>query len=644
MNERRKRLSVGRIALKVAILLVLFLLGYIFLIVAFGLPRWAVDALLRRVNRGDYVVEVAQAGLDPASGILLTDVRLFRKGRVGPPAVAVGSADVSLNARALLRGGLRLESVWLEDVTVYPELLGGATTSEVSRLPELDFGVGVTVENLRIGDMLFDHFSCRAGGRGSVLWAEAVRAVPARAGLGGAVEGEARYDFADSMLQLDVNSGCDLRSLQPLFRTLELRTLSRLAQWFEFTNVPPRLDFRLTEALVPGGMVRVEGSFWMRDFRYRGVDALRADGGLLLDCTKTNYTIRLDPFLLVRGEGMVRGHCVIRPRRPEETVEFDAVSMVEPEALCGMIGILTNGFFDAVQFDPPYRIAARGVVGYEDLDLTDFSGTLECGGLRHGSMLLKHGACDLRMLAHTNWIQNLRGTFCSGEMKGSVCLMLPREPDAGIVFTADADLRNADFDMFAEAVLGAEPREYSGRISGRASVTGRECEDIYASLRGEGNLNIKDGRVFMLPLFGPLSDFFSRIIPGLDFLLAQSNAKARLTIGDRAVRSEDIRVEGDVLGMQGKGSYHFDRQMDFAVELTLLKSHTFMGRVVRIPTYLFSKLFEFRLHGTPDDPQWYPVNFSRDVLDKRVSAPIPGMRGKDSAPPVPDATAVGGER
>jgi hypothetical protein len=29
-----------------------------------------------------------------------------------------------------------------------------------------------------------------------------------------------------------------------------------------------------------------------------------------------------------------------------------------------------------------------------------------------------------------------------------------------------------------------------------------------------------------------------------------------------------------------------------------------------------SWLFEFRLRGTIDNPEWYPVNFSRDLLER----------------------------
>jgi hypothetical protein len=37
---------------------------------------------------------------------------------------------------------------------------------------------------------------------------------------------------------------------------------------------------------------------------------------------------------------------------------------------------------------------------------------------------------------------------------------------------------------------------------------------------------------------------------------------------------------------------------------------------LRAITYPLSKLFEFRLKGTVSSPEWYPINFSSELLEK----------------------------
>jgi hypothetical protein len=132
---------------------------------------------------------------------------------------------------------------------------------------------------------------------------------------------------------------------------------------------------------------------------------------------------------------------------------------------------------------------------------------------------------------------------------------------------------------------------------------------------GEGKVRITDGRVFMMPLFGGFSEYMTRIIPGLDLVLRQTVANAVFTIRDGMARSDRVAIEGGVLSLSGRGDYHFDGQLDFHAQVKLLRDNL-VGRLVRLPTWIFSKLFEFRLRGTPSDPAWYLLNFSPELFQR----------------------------
>jgi hypothetical protein len=150
------------------------------------------------------------------------------------------------------------------------------------------------------------------------------------------------------------------------------------------------------------------------------------------------------------------------------------------------------------------------------------------------------------------------------------------------------------------------------------------------NLQGKGYVRVKDGRVFMLPVFGGLTAYLSKRIPGMNFVLSQTEARAEFAIADGKAHTDKVQISGDVLTLRGSGDYHLDRRLDFKAELLFLKPKTFAHKVFRLPTYLFSKLFEFRLYGTLDDPQWRPVNFTEDVWE--------GPPGKDV-----EASPRGGE-
>ena len=48
-----------------------------------------------------------------------------------------------------------------------------------------------------------------------------------------------------------------------------------------------------------------------------------------------------------------------------------------------------------------------------------------------------------------------------------------------------------------------------------------------------------------------------------------------------------------------------------------MKSHTFVAKIIGVITYPISKLFEFQVGGTRDNPEWQPINFSTELL-KRI--------------------------
>ena len=56
--------------------------------------------------------------------------------------------------------------------------------------------------------------------------------------------------------------------------------------------------------------------------------------------------------------------------------------------------------------------------------------------------------------------------------------------------------------------------------------------------------------------------------------------------------------------------------INFDVQVKLLKGHNLGSKFFRALTYPISKLFEFKVRGPISDPNWYPENFSFDLLKK----------------------------
>jgi len=127
-------------------------------------------------------------------------------------------------------------------------------------------------------------------------------------------------------------------------------------------------------------------------------------------------------------------------------------------------------------------------------------------------------------------------------------------------------------------------------------------------------MNITEGRIFQIPLFGGLSDFLTRVIPGMSVLLRQTDVQASFVIADGKIHSDEILIEGDIFSLVGQGDYYLDGTLDFTVQVKLLRKHTLAADVFRFVTHPVSKMLEFHLGGTLDSPRWRPVHIPKEVF------------------------------
>jgi hypothetical protein len=122
------------------------------------------------------------------------------------------------------------------------------------------------------------------------------------------------------------------------------------------------------------------------------------------------------------------------------------------------------------------------------------------------------------------------------------------------------------------------------------------------ALRGKGKIEVTDGDVFAIPIFGPLSGILNAIVPGAGYSIAHT-ATATVTVDQGVIHTDDFEVAGKLFGMLGHGDIHFlDDKLDFQVRLTM---HGAAG-VLLAPVY---KLFEYAGEGRLKKPDWHPKRF-----------------------------------
>jgi len=631
--------------LLVALLLLSLLLFHLH---RFGCPRWLAEYALDRSSRGDFLVLAEAVRFSPFRGFALDHLRLFRKGVVGPPAIEADLAVVEIDLPAAI--GKR---PWVRRVRLSGGILRPDLAASTEKRPPARFD-GAVPRLLELNDVQVDGLNidrCRMNlkGSGYVLELGDVAADVSLENERGTLEGDFSFESRSALLRGDVEINCSPQVFLPIMEFHGMAAGVNIANRFRFQGAAPRAIVTFNRICRPAGRMNLSGSIWLQDFSYRGVDLLRLDSGIRMQFSGTNSVVALDRMVLVRPEGLARGSLSLDKSASGMTVTFDAVSSIEPRAAGMMTGVMTNLFRGTLLFEPPFDVVAHGNIHLGDRLRSRLESEWNCGSLRWGRFKAGNCSFKFRISGSTNIVEDVAATLCGGELSGSGAVVLAGSDSAPPSFRVRGRLSQADFEEFMRCISSDEGRAYRGRLSGEWDLKGTIGPDAAQRLAGSGAVRVKDGLVFMMPIFGGLSAQLSRAIPGLDFVMRQSDAKAKFTIGEGKVQSDRILIEGGVLSLLGAGDYYLDRRLDFVVQVSLFKAHTFMGKIVRIPTYLISKLFEFRLHGTLDEPEWRAVNFSEDLLnrlglrdeqDDRTEHDEDG--GTEAAPPAVKERAGGG--
>jgi len=120
-------------------------------------------------------------------------------------------------------------------------------------------------------------------------------------------------------------------------------------------------------------------------------------------------------------------------------------------------------------------------------------------------------------------------------------------------------------------------------------------------MSGHGKIEVTNGDVFAIPVFGPLSGILSYVIPGAGYSIARQ-ASASFTIKQGIIHTEDFDVAGKLFDMVGRGDIYFlDDKLDFEVGISPKGAS-----VVLAPVY---KLFEYKGEGNLAKPDWHPKRF-----------------------------------
>ena len=501
--------------------------------------------------------------------------------------------------QAYTNSGCRLEGTASGEVTLGPAPLSNllAHVAGMCRLQSLN-AAGVPVHSLRLQFSRED----------DELKLPRIVAEIGEDGQRGRLEGAFATSLRAKTFNAQARTAFDYKALDPVFGA----GISNLLSLMRFDARPPECEVGIAGVLTNLDSLVVTGRVTATHFAFReepitlASSAFRYAGGVL----------DLPDAVAVRLDGQAHGH--VTYNFDESWVDVDVTGNAPPHPIAHMIAPGFEQIMRKFEFQGPIQLAIHGRVSCgETLKGTDLHVSAEGDRLGWQQLLADHASFD--MFAHDAHFTftNVHGVFCGGPFAGAVDLSNVEAP-TNCRYTVTAVITNANAtrlsEMLRAQLLPGAPASTNATISGELSAQAQVAGwlDPWKSIEGQGQVYIHNGSLFHVRLFGGLSKILSKLYPGLGYT-AQTEFLMPFTLDGGKLKSDDVSIKGAVISLKGHGEYQLGGDLNYQAQVQLLRSGI-LAETLRLLTFPVTKLLEFKLLGTLDEPRWRPVNLPKELF------------------------------
>jgi hypothetical protein len=235
-----------------------------------------------------------------------------------------------------------------------------------------------------------------------------------------------------------------------------------------------------------------------------------------------------------------------------------------------------------------------------------------------------------RISGHVHWagerlsLTNVQTDFYQGIAVGSARFDFTAKQGADFQFAL------ATTNTLLQALmsdLSTQTNRLEGRLSGSLVVSSANTEN-WQTVDGYGDMGLRDGLIWDIPVFGIFSPVLNGLVPGLGNSRA-SAAACSFVITNGVIFSDDLDIRSTGMRMQYRGTVDLEGRLHAKVEASLLRDMWLVGPLVSTIFWPVTKMFEYKVTGTLDEPKTDPVF----IIPKIVLLPFHTFRASKNPPP-----------
>lgn len=399
-----------------------------------------------------------------------------------------------------------------------------------------------------------------------------------------------------------LRSAVDPRAFKPLFKK---ESESRAFDFFEFTT-PPLVEGEVWGHWRNPERIGIEAKVRAENFKFRG----ESIGQGTADLRYTNLFLAiLNPEVRRPGEKGVAPGVGIDFKNMRVWLT-NAFGNLDPHVVARCIGPKTGEILQEYIFARPPTTRVNGSVDLKrGSDEDDLHFEISGEAFHWEKFSFEQISGNIDWIGRTMVLTNMQGIFHGGRTAGHAHFAFPRKKGAEFSFRLTAV--EVDFHSFMSD-LSSKSNRLEGMLNGELTVVSGNTARPN-SWMGYGNVNLRDGLIWDIPVFGLFSPILNTIAPGM------GNSRAKRGVGqflitNSVISTTDLDIQATGMRMHFNGTVDFERRIDSRVEAELLRDIPGIGLVVSKILWPVSKIFEYRVTGTLENPKAEPLYIVPKIL------------------------------
>ena len=168
---------------------------------------------------------------------------------------------------------------------------------------------------------------------------------------------------------------------------------------------------------------------------------------------------------------------------------------------------------------------------------------------------------------------------------------------------------DANLHLLAEDLTDGRTNKLEGLVNAAGGGHEREFRGL-AEMQGAGRVDMRDGLIWDIPIFGVFSPALDTIMPGLGSSRARQGS-ATFTITNGVIDSEDLKIETLMARLRYWGTIDLKGTVNARMEAELFRNTWVVGPVLSLALWPVSKTFEYKITGSIHKPKSDPVFIPR---------------------------------